>query len=168
MDEKVRQDLLAAFAGEAKAVLRLLAFADQAREEGYLQMANLFKAIAFSEEVHALNALRRLGGIKGTEENLAASFESETRIAEVAYGQFIRDAEEAGDSLAALHFAQSRDVEATHGRLYKEALDHLVNEKETDYFVCGICGYVSDQILPEACPVCGAPAQAFVRFPAPV
>jgi rubrerythrin len=77
--------LYEAYTGEAKAALRLKVFAEKAKEEGYSQIAKLFRVIAFSEEIHGARALLVLEKVKSTEENLAMSFESETRVAGVAY-----------------------------------------------------------------------------------
>lgn len=162
--DKTKDALAQAFSGEAKAAVRLEVFADKAREEGYPQLAKLFRVIALSEKIHAARALQLLKEIKGTEENLAISFESETKVAGVAYDGFLRTAEAEGDTAAALFFSQSRDVEDIHGKLYKEAMGHLMAERETGYFVCGVCGYVADQVRPAECPVCGAPAEEFVAF----
>ncbi|MDZ4163765.1 MAG: rubrerythrin family protein [Smithellaceae bacterium] len=159
---KTRESLVQAFAGEAKAAVRLKVFADKAQEEGYLQIARLFRVIAFSEEIHGARALRLLKEIKGTEENLSASFDTETRVSGVAYDGFLREAEAEGESAAALFFSQSRDVEEVHGKLYKDAMGDLMEERETDYFVCDVCGFVAERGAPDECPVCGAPAAAFV------
>ena len=159
-----KEALYQAYTGEAKAALRLKVYAEKAEQEGYEQMAKLFRVIAFSEEIHGARALRVLKEIKSTEENLAASFESESRVAEVAYDQFIKQAEADGDKPALLHFSQSRDVEETHAKLYKEAMNHFMEERETSYHVCKVCGYVADGILPEECPVCGAKKDRFVSF----
>lgn len=161
---KTEDALYQAYVGEAKAAIRLKVFAEKAREDGYMQMARLFCVIAFSEEIHGKRALRLLGAVRGTEENLADSFESETRVAEVAYDQFIKDAEVEGNSAAALHFSQSKDVEESHAKLYKESMGHLMEERETTYHVCEVCGYISDGVLPEECPVCGALKKQFVLF----
>jgi len=120
--------------------------------------------ISFSEELHGKRALRILKEIKSTEENLADSFESETRVAGVAYDRFIKDAEEVGDIPASVYFSQSKDVEEIHAKLYKEAMDHVLEERQTTYYVCDVCGYVSDGVLPEECPVCGAKKDRFVTF----
>jgi rubrerythrin len=163
MDE-TKDALQQAYAGEAKAALRLKVYAEKAEEEGYPQIAKLFRVIAQSEEIHGARALRILREIKSTEENLAASFESEQRVAEVAYGEFIKRAEAEGNQAAVLQFSQSKDVEETHAKLYKEAMNHMMEERETTYHVCQVCGYVEDGIRPEICPVCGAKRDRFTPF----
>ncbi len=153
-----------AYTGEAKAALRLKVYAEKAEKEGYAQMAKLFRVIAFSEEIHGSRALKLLRDVKSTEENLAASFEAETHVADVAYDQFIKQAEVEGNKAAVLHFSQSRDVEEIHAKLYKEAMNHFMEERETVYHVCKICGYVADGVLPDMCPVCSAGKEQFVDF----
>lgn len=153
-----------AYTGEAKAALRLKVYAEKAEKEGYAQMAKLFRVIAFSEEIHGSRALKLLRDVKSTEENLAASFEAETHVADVAYDDFIKQAEAEGNKAAVLHFSQSRDVEEIHAKLYKEAMNHFMEERETFYHVCKVCGYVADGVLPDVCPVCSATKEQFVRF----
>ena len=152
-----------AYVGEAKAALRLAVYADKAEEEGYSQIARLFRAIAHSEAIHGERCLRMLKEVGTTEENLAASFESETKVAGVTYDNFITQAAEEGDDAAATVFSQARDVEETHAKLYKEAMGHLMEERETAYYVCKVCGFVSDGILPDECPICGAAKDQFVE-----
>jgi rubrerythrin len=164
MDDKIQDALRQAYTGEAKAALRLKVYAQKADEEGYKQIARLFRVIAFSEEIHGIRALKVLREIKTTEENLAASFESEQKVAEIAYDQFVKMAEQVGDKAALLHFSQSRDVEETHANLYKQAMNHFLEERETTYHVCKVCGYVADGILPDECPVCGAKKEQFTTF----
>ncbi|TFG90601.1 MAG: rubrerythrin family protein [Syntrophobacterales bacterium] len=164
MDDTLREAIHQAYDGEAKAALRLKAFADKAGEEGYPQLARLFRAISFSEEIHGRRALRLLRDIGTTEENLTESFESEERIAGVAYGEFVKIAEEAGDRASALYFSQSKDVEDVHAKLYKEAMDDILEERETTYYVCTVCGYVSDGVLPDQCPICGVKKEKFEGF----
>jgi len=159
-----REALQQAYTGEAKAALRLQVYAEKAEEEGYPQIAKLFRVIAASEAVHGARALRLLKEIRSTEENLAESFESEERIARVAYGEFVRQAEAEGNQAAVLHFSQSRDVEGTHANLYKSAMNHLLEERQTAYHLCLVCGYVADGSLPEVCPVCGAGRERFKIF----
>jgi rubrerythrin len=153
-----------AYAGEAKAALRLKVYADRADDEKLPQIAKLFRVISFSEEIHAKRALKALREVRKTEENLADSILSEQGVAAVAYDRFVKEAEAEGNQAAVLHFSQSRDVEETHVKLYKEAMNHLLEERETSYYVCLVCGYIADGALPEACPVCGAGREKFMVF----
>ncbi|MBN2430355.1 MAG: rubrerythrin family protein [Acidobacteria bacterium] len=162
--DTLRDAYYQAYVGEAKAALRLKVFAEVADKEGYPQIARLFRVIALSEEIHGGRMLRLLQKPPSTEENLQASFESETRVAGVAYEDFIKLAHETGDDIAVRIFTHSRDVEAGHARLYKAAMGHLLAERETRYHVCRICGYVEDSTLPDRCPVCGVPADKFVEY----
>jgi rubrerythrin len=164
MDERLKEAFHKIYEGEAKAALRLKIFAKKAEQEVLPQMAKLFRVIAFSEEIHGERALRMLREIKDTDTNLKDSFLSETRIAGVAYDHFIEIAEEIGDITASNIFSNSRDVEDNHARLYKKAINHLIGERETTYYVCQLCGYVSDGVWPEVCPVCSASKDQFVKF----
>lgn len=157
---KTLNNLKAGFVAESQAHQRNLAFAMKAEQENFTQVAKLFRAIAEAEGIHAYNHLRLLGGIADTQENLESAFEREN-LASKTYPQFIRDANEEGNPAVARIFSYSRDVEAGHAKLYKKALEHMVQEIETTYYVCGVCGYVSDGELPEQCPICGAPKEKF-------
>jgi rubrerythrin len=164
MEEKLKEAFHKIYEGEAKAALRLKLFAKKAEQEDLPQIAKLFRVIAFSEEIHGERALRMLLEIKDTETNLKESFQSETRIAGVAYDEFIKIAEDIGDIGASAIFSDARDVEDGHAKLYKYAINHVIGEQETIYYVCQVCGYVSDGVWPEVCPVCSARKNQFVEF----
>ena len=157
---KTLNNLKACFVAESQAQQRNLAFALKAEQENFTQVAKLFRAIAEAEGIHAYNHLRLLGGVSDTQENLEAAFEREN-LASKTYPQFIREANEEENTAVARIFSYSRDVEAGHAKLYKKALDYMVQETETNYYVCGVCGYVSDGELPDQCPICGAPKEKF-------
>jgi len=164
MDEKLKEAIHRVYEAEAKAALRLKIFAKKAEQESLPQIAKLFRVISFSEEIHGERALRMLREIKDTDGNLKESFQSETHVAGVAYDNFIELAENMGDVTASNILSNSRDVEEGHAKLYKYAINHLIGEKETTYYVCQVCGYVSDGVLPEVCPICSAPKDQFVEF----
>jgi rubrerythrin len=113
MPERTRtqENLHAAYVGEAKASVRLLAYAEQAERDGYPQMAHLFRAVAAAERVHALKHLRLLKAVGTTEENLQASFEREASVSENYYREFIQVAEQEGQRAAVVSFGQARDAE---------------------------------------------------------
>lgn len=166
MGERTQRNLYEAFVGEAKAHRRLLAFARKADEEGYPDVARLFRAVAYAEGVHADRHLRLLGEaiVRTTEENLQTSFERESSVSGNIYPRFIQEAEEEGDRRAALSFAQARDAEESHAALYKRALGCLLREEPCTYFVCDVCGYVAEGEPPDECPICGAKREKFVAI----
>ena len=164
MDEKLKDALRKVYEGEAKAALRLKIFAKIADQEDLPQISKLFRVISFSEEIHGERAFRMLKEIKDTDDNLKESFQSETQVAGVAYESFIALAEKTGDATASNILSNSRDVEDRHAQLYDLAINHLLGERDTTYYVCKVCGYVSDSVLPKVCPVCSAPKEQFVEF----
>jgi len=161
LGEKTLAALKTAFQGEAEAYFRNLAYAERADKDGYPQIAHMFRAIAEAESVHCRNALRLRGVVKDTESNLAAAFESELKAKNSYYPQLIKDAEAEEQKPAAVIFARARDVEEMHAGIYKKALDHLMEERVTQYYICGVCGYVADGAVPDECPICGAKAEKF-------
>lgn len=160
-EEKTSQNLRVAYAAEAKALVRNRLFAEIADNEGYEQIGKLFRAVAEAESVHAKNALRMMGEMKTTEENLRLAFESEMAAKNDHYPGFIREAEAEGRSNVALVFSRARDVEERHAQLYKGALDYLVKEEVIDYYVCSVCGFVAEKEPPDECPICQADKEAF-------
>jgi len=163
MSDKTKQNLYKAFVGEAKAHHRLLAFARKAEDEGYDQVAKLFRAVAAAEGIHAERHLRLMGDavIRSTEENLEYSFEQETTVNQVYYPKFIQEAEAEGEAAAAVTFKDARDVEERHAELYKHALGAMLRDEMHDYHVCQVCGYVAEMRAPESCPVCGVKRDHF-------
>jgi rubrerythrin len=163
MKEKTKKNIYSAFIGEAKAYFRLLAYAEKAEEEGVPQIALLFRAIAEAERVHAtrnLNLVKDLL-VKDTDTNLENSFQREKSVSENAYPEFIKDAEEEGESTTALAFSQARDAESFHAKLYERAIYHVIKDDVQSYHVCQVCGYVTEKRIPDKCPVCGAPKEKF-------
>ena len=158
--EKTLQNLKMGFIAESQASVRNRAFAMKADQEDYAQMASLFRAIAESEAVHAFNHLRLMDAVSDTQQNLESAFEREN-LAAGAYPQLIKVANDEGNDGVATIFGFIRDVEKEHARLYSKALDHMVAEAEAEYYVCGICGHISDGDLPDECPICGAPRERF-------
>jgi rubrerythrin len=157
---KTLKNLKAGFVAESQAHMRNSAFAMKAEQEGYSQVARLFRAIAEAEAVHAFNHFRLLGAVSSTQENLESAFEREN-LASNTYPQFIREANEEGNASVATVLSYSRDVEKGHAKLYKKAQAHMMAEEQTEYYVCQVCGHVSDGVLPDECPICGAPKEKF-------
>ena len=152
-----------AFAGESQANRKYLAFAKQADQEGYKQVAKLFRAAAEAETVHAHAHLRTLGGIGKTVENLKTAIAGETHEFKKMYPEFIEAAKQEGEKSAERSFTYANAVEKIHAGLYQKALDNLGKLAEADYYVCSVCGMTVEKEAPEKCPVCGAAKKAFSK-----
>lgn len=163
MKPKTKDNVYQAFIGEAKAYFRLLAYAEKADEEGVPQVALLFRAIAEAERVHATRQLNLVKDliVKDTDTNLESSFQREKSISENEYPDFLKDAQEEGETVAALVFSHARDVEGYHAKLYERAIYNVIKDVVKEYHVCQVCGYVTDKKIPNKCPVCGAPPEKF-------
>lgn len=161
---KTDENLKVAFAGESQANRRYLAFAKKAEEEGYTQIAKLFKAAAEAETVHALNHLRIIGQIKSTLENLEAAVSGETFEFKEMYPEYIAAAKQEGNKQAAWSFNVANQVEQIHAKLFAKAIDALKRKKpmeQVDYYVCSVCGNTVEGSPPDVCPICGAPKEKF-------
>lgn len=160
---KAEDGLREAFAGESQANRKYLAFAKKAEQEGFKQVAKLFKAAAEAETVHAHAHLRELGGIKSTKENLQEAIGGETHEFKEMYPQMIEDAKAEDNKGALRSFTYANEVEKIHAGLYQKALDALGKEQEVEYYVCQVCGMTVENEAPDTCPVCGAKRMAFKK-----
>jgi rubrerythrin len=163
---KTDENLKAAFAGESQANRLYLAFARKAEEEGFTQVAKLFKAAAEAETVHALNHLRITGQIKATADNVGTAISGETFEFKKMYPEYLEEAKQEGNKQAAWSFEVASKVEQIHANLYQKALDALKSQKQlekVDYYVCGVCGNTVEGSPPDKCPICGSPKEKFFK-----
>jgi rubrerythrin len=163
---KTDENLKAAFAGESQANRRYLAFARKAEEEGFTQVAKLFKATAEAETVHALNHLRITGQIKSTLDNLDTAVSGETFEFKEMYPRYIETAKNEENKHAAWSFDVANQVEQIHANLFEKAIAALKNKKplkQVDYYVCGVCGNTVENEPPDKCPICGSPKEKFFK-----
>jgi rubrerythrin len=157
-------NLKEAFAGESQANRKYLAFAKKADEEGYAQVASLFRAAADAETVHAHAHLGVLKGVGDTATNLKEAIDGETHEFTSMYPGFIEEADKEGNDAAAESFKNANAVEEIHAGLYKKALDNLGNNETVEYWVCQHCGNTVEGEPPERCPVCGRPKKMFKKI----
>lgn len=161
--ERTEKNLKEAFAGESQANRKYLAFAKKADEEGYKQVAKLFRAAAEAETIHALNHLRGLRAVKSTKDNLEDAVSGETHEFQNMYPQMIVDAQSDNDNWAERSFTYANAVEKIHALLYKNALENLGKNPETDYYVCKVCGNTVEGEPPDKCPICNSPKKMFKK-----
>jgi len=163
---KTQDNLKTAFAGESKASTRYLAFARKAEQEGYPQVAKLFRAAAAAEVVHARNHLETMEGVHSTQDNLKEAIVGENMEHVQMYPEFIEQANKEQKPRAERTFDWARKVEMIHESLYKSALDALQaggKPQVKEYFVCQVCGFTAEGKAPDRCPVCGAARTSFSK-----
>jgi rubrerythrin len=167
MRQMTEKNLRDAFAGESQAHMRYLIFAERAEQEGKPNIARLFRAIAFAEQVHATNHFRALGDLGDTAANLQAAINGETYEVEEMYPAYdavakLQDEKEAQRSI---HGAVT--AEKIHAGLYSNARELALSGQDTDdqpVYVCDVCGYTGVGATPDVCPVCGASKEHFRVF----
>jgi rubrerythrin len=160
------ENLKNAFAGESQANRRYLAFARKADEEGFWQVAKLFRAAAEAETIHALNHLRITGELKSTKENVEAAIAGETFEFKKMYPGYVSVAKQEGNQQATWSFDVANKVERVHAGLFTRVARALRSGEElpqVDYYVCGVCGNTVEGEAPEKCPICGGPRAGYFK-----
>ncbi|MGC9975848.1 MAG: rubrerythrin family protein [Syntrophales bacterium] len=161
---KTEQYLKEAFAGESQANRRYLAFAVKADQEGYPQVARLFRAAAEAETIHAHSHLRALNGIRSTKENLLEAVAGETHEFTKMYPEMIEAAKAEDHKVGLRSFSYANEVEKIHAQLYQTTLDSLGKSQESyPYYICPVCGMTAEKAAPAICPVCGTKGSLFRR-----
>jgi len=159
-------NLQEAFAGESQANRKYLAFAKKAEDDGFPQVAKLFRAAAEAETVHAHAHLRVLGGVKSTTENLGEAVAGEGFEFQEMYPKFLKDAV-AEDNKPALHsFQNAMAVEEIHHGLYSKALTAVESGSDlpaAKISICPVCGNTVIGDVPDKCPICGVPGAKFTE-----
>lgn len=167
MRKMTEENLKTALAGESQAHVKYLAFAEVAEKEKLANVARLFRANSFAEQVHAVNHLRTLGGIGKTAENLGAAMDGENFEVTEMYPAYKLVAENQGEKTAVTMFHAAMESEKVHAGLYKRAKEAVDKGEDLEAFpiqVCSMCGFTVEGEAPEKCPVCGAPREKFVQF----
>ena len=159
---KTQQNLMDAFAGESQANRKYLAYAQVADNEGYAQVAKLFRAAAAAETIHAHAHLKNAGKLGDTAANLQDALAGETYEYTKMYPEMLKDAQNEGENAIAKYFDFANRVEEVHATLYKKAIENPSGLDKVDYYVCKICGYTHEGPC-DSCPVCNACAAAFFK-----
>ena len=153
---KTEEFLKAAFAGESQTNRRYLAFGVKAEEEGFPQVARLFRAAAAAETVHAHNYLKALREVRGTRENLQEAISVESRASKSLIPEMVETARAEGNKEAEEFFRYALETEKVHAGLFQKAADALGTSGESVfYYVCPVCGHTAEKTPPAICPICG-------------
>ncbi len=166
------KNLAAAFAGESQARNKYTYFAEQARKDGFVHIAEIFEETAGNEREHAKLWFRLLhNGIPKTAENLKAAAEGENYEWTEMYASFAKAARAEGFDKIAELFEGVGKIEKDHEERYLALLNNL---EKGEVFVkigenkwqCINCGYVYEgESAPSVCPICAFP-QAYFKIKA--
>ncbi len=162
------KNLNTAFQGESNAANRYAEFAKKADDEGYAQVAKLFRAASAAEAIHREThkaTILELNGVPATfqleqvtpastEENLKAAIKGETYERDIMYPEFLAlaKADDARAAIRTLEFALAAEKE--HTKLYSEALGTLGKNAPDNYYVCSVCGMTLTEMPLKKCPSC--------------
>ena len=154
-----------AFAGESQAFQKYSAFAKKAEQDGFPNIAKLFRLTAQAEKIHAEGHFKSMDGVGTTVANLQAAIDGETYEFTTMYPPMV---ERAGKDKhkAERMFGYAVEAEAVHAKLYTEAMKAAKGGKDLgvmDFFLCPVCGYIEFGDAPEKCPICGTLKSKFVR-----
>ncbi len=168
---RTEANLMSAFAGETQARSKYDYFAKAAENEGFNQIAAIFRETASNEEAHAFLWFKELGGLSNTAQNLVNAKSGEHFEWAEMYEEFAKTAEEEGFTEIAEKFRRVGAVEKAHEERFIKLLNSVemqqVFEKtEEIMWQCRNCGHIEfGKKAPETCPVCGYPKAYFQQMP---
>jgi rubrerythrin len=160
------KNLKEAFAGESQANRKYLAFAKRAEQEGFVNVAKLFRTAAEAETIHAMGHLAALDGIASTAENLRAAIAGETYEYKEMYPPMLAEAEKENHRARRM-FGFAVKAEEVHAKLYEAALEAVAQGKdltESNFYLCPVCGHIEVGSRPDACPICGLKGDRFLAL----
>jgi rubrerythrin len=177
---RTEKNLLTAFCGESQARNRYTYFAAQARNEGYVQMADIFEETANQEKEHAKRLFKFLEGgvaevvatfpagvIGSTAENLREAAAGERYEHTEMYPGFAAIAREESFPQIAAAFMAIAVAEKQHEKRYLDLLANIENDRvfrrdEPVTWRCRNCGFLhSGAAAMEVCPACNHPKAHF-------
>ena len=164
-------NLLNAYEAELKSSTKYLINAEIARNEGYIEIGNIYDTTARNNKQHAIIWQRQLnqGILPDTATTLEESIQEENENASVMYQDFARIAREEGYLDIAALFSGVANIDYNHGYEFRVQYENVINNEVfckpvTRLWICMQCGNIlSGECAPEICPVCGYP-QGYYRL----
>lgn len=167
MRKMTEDNLKNAFAGESQAHMRYLIFSKRAEAEGFPNVARLFKAISYAEQVHATNHYDALALIRGSSDNLQVCIDGENCEINEMYPAFHAVAKLQEEKGAMQTFNYALQAEKIHASMYQNAKKTVEARKDIQLgmmHICEVCGHTVEGEAPDRCPVCGASKDKFRKF----
>jgi rubrerythrin len=174
-------NLRSAYGGESMAHMRYKAWGAKAEKDGFPNVARLFRAISYAEQVHATNHFIELKnesgdflvasgagfGLGTTSENLQGAINGENFEVDEMYPVYIEGAKLQTEKGARLSFHYAISAEKIHAAMFQEAKQAVDAGKDAELGpvqICEVCGYTHEGNAPDKCPICGAAKNKFKTF----
>lgn len=181
MHDMTAANLRSAYGGESMAHMRYRTWAGKAEKDGFPNVARLFRAIAFAEEVHANNHFATLAdeaggylvasgagfGLAATSENLQGAIDGEMFEVAEMYPTYKQTAEFQDEKKAVVSFNYALEAEKIHARMYQDAKQVVDAGDDIELGpvqICDNCGYTHEGDMPDKCPVCKLGPDRFRTF----
>jgi rubrerythrin len=155
-----------AFAGESQANQKYRAFAKKAEQDGFPNIARLFRTTAEAERIHAEGHLKAMEGVGSSVDNLKAAIAGETYEFTEMYPPMLSQAE-ADAHKAKRMFGYAVKVEEVHTKRYQLALEAAQQGKDLaqgEIYLCPVCGFIEFGKPTAECPICGTKPDKFIQI----
>ncbi|HOM01487.1 MAG TPA: rubrerythrin family protein [Acetivibrio sp.] len=173
--------LRSAYGGESMAHMRYLHWGNLAEKDGFPNIAKLFRAIAYAEQVHAGNHFNELKdqksdytvtagavfGVGTVVENLQGAINGELHEVEQMYPVYLEAAKFQDEKGAFRSFRFALEAEKIHADLFSQAQNAAKEGKDiqlSSVHVCPVCGHTVLDNAPDACPICGTKKEMYKTF----
>ena len=182
-ESQTAKNLLISYAFESQATTRYTFFADQAKRDGFIQVAAIFNDTASQECEHALRFFKFFNGgelevtasfltgvIKATLENLEAAADLELDVHSRLYPGFAQIARREGFDRAADLWDAIIVAEVQHEKTFRALAENVKTNQVFSRSVariwrCMNCGYIHEgKRAPTKCPACVRPSNYFELF----
>lgn len=183
-------NLMTSFAGESQAFMRYKLAADVAREEGYIQISEIFMETALNECEHANifykylrlfykpNQEIEISGsfpvvYSSTKDNLYGAALGEYEEANNMYPEFAEIASQEGFPEIAQSFREIAKVESAHEDRFSDLMENVQKNEVfkrdgVTYWKCKKCGYIYEgEEAPTRCPACDNKQKYFELYTKP-
>lgn len=181
---QTEKNILAAFMGESQARNKYTYWASKAKDEGFIQIQQIFLETAEQEKEHAKRLFKFLEGGAGMEimaggsagfigttlENLKQAAGGENHEWQHMYPDFAKVARAEGFDVIASVMEYIAVAEKQHAKRYEAFIKHIeandmwVQESPTTWR-CINCGFIYvGKEAPKACPACAHPQGYFERI----
>lgn len=166
--------------GESSAVKMYSRYSSVAIEEGFENIAALFRSLVAAEKIHIKNHLNALGEeysakieedytVSTTLDNLNTALEGEVKENKELYPKLVKsiksECKTEYGKVARLSMTWAQKVEKEHATLLKKALKSIKSGRDLDFnniYICQVCGnIVLDDDSEKVCDICGHDAIFF-------